>query len=129
MAKKILLIEDDFAIIDIYKTVLSANNFELETIIWGKEALEKIEKIRSKKENKPDLVLLDLILPDMNGIEILKKIKEQEETSNLPVFVLTNYNSQEMEQEAKRLKAEKFIIKTECTPTDLIGVIKKRFKI
>ena len=129
MEKKILLIEDDFAIIDIYKTVLTANNFDLETIIWGKDALEKIERIKIKKENKPDLILLDLILPDMNGIEILKKIKEQEETSDLPVFILTNYNSQEMEQETKKLKAEKFIIKTECTPTELIGILKKKLKL
>ncbi|MDD5606640.1 MAG: response regulator [Candidatus Pacebacteria bacterium] len=129
MEKKILLIEDDFAIIDIYKTVLETNGFDLEVITWGEKALEKIEKVKDRKEPKSDIVLLDLILPDMNGIEILRKIKGQEETKDLPVFILTNYDSKDLAKEAKSLNVEDFILKTDCTPSELIKLIKKKLKL
>jgi len=128
MDKRILLIEDDFAIIDIYKTVLESNNFDLEVITWGEKAIEKIEKVRDKKELKPDIVLLDLILPDMNGIEILRAIRKQEETKGLPVFILTNYDSKEIAKEARELQVEDFILKTSFTPSELIKLIKKRLE-
>ncbi len=126
MEKKILLIEDDFAIIDIYKTVLQSNGFDLEVITWGEKAFEKINQIKQNKEQKPDIILLDLILPDMNGIEILRELRKQESTKEVPVFVLTNYNSKDLEKEAKELKAEHFILKTDCTPTELIKIIKQK---
>jgi DNA-binding response OmpR family regulator len=129
MKRKILLIEDDVNIIDIYKTVLDFNSFDLEIFSWGEKAIEKIKQIEQKKERKPDLVLLDLILPDMNGIDILREIRKNQKTSDVPVFILTNYNSKELETEAYNLKAERFILKTNCTPTELINVIKERFKI
>ncbi len=127
MKKNILLIEDDFAIIDIYRIVLTSNGFNLETINWGEEALKKIKEMKRGEKAKPDLVLLDLILPDMNGIEILKEIKGQEEIKDLPVFILTNYNNKEIEEEAKKLGVDSFILKTDLTPSDLIKIIKKRF--
>lgn len=126
MDKNILLIEDDFAIIDIYKTVLTANGFDLEVITWGEKAFEKIDQIKKDQSKRPNVVLLDLILPDMNGIEILKKLREQEELKSLPVFILTNYDSRDLEKEARELNAEDFILKTNCTPTELIKIIKKK---
>ncbi len=128
MKKNILLIEDDPAIVDIYQTVLEGSGYDLEIFTWGEKALEKIEKIKNKEEKKPDLVLLDLILPDMNGIEILKVIKTQEETKDLPVFILTNYHSKDLEKEANGLEVEKFILKTSFTPSELIKMIEERFK-
>jgi len=127
--KTILLIEDDLAIIDVYKTGLEkTGKFTVETITLGSEAIEKINDINKNKAEKPDLVLLDIILPDINGLQILDDIKNQERTKDLPVFILTNYGSKKFKREGVALKAEKYIIKTECPPSKLSKLIEKRLK-
>jgi DNA-binding response OmpR family regulator len=126
MAKFILLIEDDTAIIDVYKTALEANGFKVEVITMGKDAFEKVERLEKGEEKNPDLVLLDLILPDVNGIEILEAIRKKTATKDIPVYILTNYSDPELEKLGNKLKAEKYVLKTECTPKKLVDMIKER---
>jgi CheY-like chemotaxis protein len=130
MGKKIiLLIEDDLAIIDVYKTGLEkAGKFKVEAITLGSEAIERIKSISENKSKKPDLVLLDIILPDINGIKILESIRNQEKTKDIPVFVLTNYGGKKFKKEGLALNAEEYIIKTDCPPSKLTKLIKKRLK-
>lgn len=85
---KIFLIEDDIDIITILKKILEENNYLVEYITKGEGALEKI------KEFKPDLILLDYILPDTDGIEMLKRIKE--EFTEIPIIILTAYGSEDL---------------------------------
>lgn len=126
--KKILLVEDDLATIDIYEISLKKAGFEVETIKWGAEATEKIKKISQNREIKPDLILLDLILPDINGIEVLREIRKHRETEKIPVFIMTNFSDQKMEKASMELAAEKYLMKTGCTPRELIAIIKNRLK-
>ena len=126
MAKKILLIEDDLPTIDVYETVLKKAGFEIETIRWGEEALNKVRKIKEGKTERPDLVLLDLILPDINGIRVLEEIRNYEETKDIPVFVLTNYADERLEKMGYDLKAEKYLLKTEFNPRELVEIIKEQ---
>ena len=128
MPKTILLIEDDFAIIDVYTIVLESAGFKVETITLGAQALEKMKEIKKGKVKKPDLLLLDLILPDMNGIDILKAMRKEKETKDIAVFVLTNYTDRELEKMGYNLKSEKHLLKTDYTPTQLVKLIKKRLK-
>src|SRR3989338_8027603 len=79
MKNRILLIEDDVETIDLYKLNLEKAGFKLEIIKWGKEALERVEKIGTIGDQKPDLILLDIILPDINGIHVLEKIRDKKE--------------------------------------------------
>ena len=126
MAKKILLIEDDLPTIDVYETVLKKAGFGIETIRWGEEALNKVRKIKEGKTERPDLVLLDLILPDINGIRVLEEIRNYEETKDIPVFVLTNYADERLEKMGYNLKAEKYLLKTEFNPRELVKIIKEQ---
>lgn len=128
MPKTILLIEDDIAIIDVYTTVLEGAGFKVESITLGTQALEKMEEIKKGKAKKPNLLLLDLILPDINGIEILKAMRKEKETKDIAVFVLTNYTDRELEKMGYDLKSEKHLLKTDYTPTQLVKLIKKRLK-
>ena len=125
--KKIFLIEDDAAIIDVYKTAFDLAGINTEVIIWGKQAIEKIRQIQCGNLEKPCLVLLDLILPDINGLEILKEIKQNDKTKDITVFVLSNYTSQDFGQ-ADGIKPEKFILKTSITPTSLVKLIQMQLK-
>ncbi len=81
--KHILCIEDEPEMIDLIRLILSRRGFEVEGAAGGKEGLEKV------RQNPPDLVLLDLMMPDMDGWEVYQQMKATEKTKNIPVIVVT----------------------------------------
>ena len=123
--KKILLIEDDLATIEVYETIFKKAGFDIETIKWGEEALNRVKEIEENKSPKPDVVLLDLILPDINGIGVLKEIRKNEKTKDLLVFILTNYTDVQLEKMGYSLGSERYLLKTDYTPSQLIEIIEK----
>ena len=122
--KKIILVEDDPAIIDIYRTVMRKSHFDVQVLSLGADVLKKIQDISEGAEPLPDVLLLDLILPDMNGVEILNKIRNTPATKSLKVFILTNQENAQ-NQLPEGVKADKIIIKANTSPTDLVEIIKK----
>lgn len=122
--KKIILVEDDPAIIDIYQTVMKKNHFDVDVLSLGADVLKKIQDISEGVEPLPDVLLLDLILPDMNGVEILSKIRNTSATKDMKVFILTNQENAQ-NQLPEGIKADKIIIKANTSPTDLVDIIKK----
>jgi len=126
--QKVLLVEDDSAIIDVYKIAFESIGIDLEVLMLGKEAMNKVDDIQAGKETKPNLVLLDLLLPDINGIEILKKIKENDTSKDITVFILSNYASSEVPK-IDGISPDKFILKADIAPTDLAKLIKQQLKI
>ena len=130
MAKKILLIEDEPMHIEIYEDALKKTGFEVETIDLSYKAIERIKEIKEKKAPKPDLVLVDLVLPDINGLEVLEEMRRYDETRDIPSFILTNYTSHEIKEYGlKELAAEQYIVKIEKTPSQIVEIIKKRLEI
>jgi len=121
--KKILLVEDDSAIIDIYK-IMERAHFEVEVLSLGQEVIKKIKNIESGQEVKPDIILLDLILPDINGIEVLREVRKSSATKDTKVFILTNQESSQV-IELENIKPDMFIVKANITPTQLLELIKK----
>jgi len=126
MKKKIYLVEDDFGITDVYKTGLEAGGFEIEVFETCLKIRERIKELAGGKTKVPDLLLLDLILPECNGIDILRELKSNDATKNIPVFILTNYGSKDLQKIGVKLNSEQFLIKTEITPTQLAETVKKR---
>ena len=124
MKKKVLLIEDDGAIIDVYRTGLEAAGFEVEVIMNGKQAIERL----SKDGDMPDIVFLDLLLPDMNGMEALAQIRKAGKVKDTPILVLTNYSDSELEKMGYDLKTEKHLLKSDYTPSQLAELVKERLK-
>src|SRR3989338_1010216 len=120
--KKILLVEDDSAIIDIYQTMMQKADLAVEVASSGQEVLKKIKNIAAGEAEKPDIILLDLILPDMNGMDILTAIKNNEATKTIKVFILTNQEESKT-QIPGTIKPDKFIIKANITPTQLLETI------
>jgi len=125
MKNKILLIEDDIPTIDLYKLNLERAGFQLEIIKAGNEALERVKKMAGPGGQKPDLILLDIILPDVDGIQILRKIREKEEIREIPVLILTNYSDPKVEEAGSDLNAKGYFIKTNHTPKEIIVKIRK----
>ena len=128
MAQQILLVEDEPQLIDIYTSVFKKGGFKVEVLKYGSDVKEWLKAIREGQKAKPDLLLLDLILPDMNGIEILEEIKKYPQTRDIPCFVSTNYSDSKLEKKCLELKAEMFILKTSYTPRELAELVEKRLK-
>ncbi len=117
--KTILLIEDDPLLIDIYTTKLKKAGFGVEVSTGGEEALSKI------KEEQPDLILLDIVLPRLNGWEILSKIKSEKTSKDLKVVILSNLGQKSEVEKGLGLGAIKYLIKAHYTPSEVVKEIKK----
>jgi len=128
MTKKILLIEDDMATVEVYKTGLEAAGFDVDPITTGAEAIRMLRDLNDNPKNKPDLILLDMILPDLLGIEILKKIRGFENIKDIKVLILSNYTDKELTKKGLLLKTEKYLLKTNYRPSDLVKIVKKELK-
>ena len=122
--KKIFLVEDDVAIIDVYQTMMKKAKFDVRVFNLGEEAIKSIKDIESGEGEKPDIILLDLILPDVDGMEVLKEIRNNNATKGVKVFILTNQENTESRFD-DNVKPDKFIIKANITPTQLVELIKE----
>ncbi len=126
MKKTILFVEDDLPTIDVYKTALEQAGFDVDPILLGQEAIRRMQEVERGEAMKPDLVLLDLLLPDINGVDVLKEIRKHEKTKDIPVFILTNYTDEQLKEKGLLLKAERYLLKTKYTPSNLAELVKKK---
>ena len=114
MQKTVLLVEDDFFIRDLYTRALKMKGVDAQTAVNGEEAVIKYD------ECAPDVVLLDIMLPNLSGIEVLKHIREQSQITNkTPVIMVTNLNTPESMDEAMRFGANEYWVKADKTPMDV----------
>lgn len=110
----ILLAEDDEFIRDIYNRIFTMNGYNVIMASNGIEAMEKLEK------TTPDLILLDIMMPYLNGKDVFKKIKANDKLKDIPIVFLTNVSAQDdLEQELLE-KADKYLIKAHFTPKEVI---------
>ncbi|MBI1866477.1 MAG: response regulator [Candidatus Staskawiczbacteria bacterium] len=124
---KVFLIEDELDIMFLYKSALKAADIDVEGIPTGKEAMEKVKEVQEGKREKPSLVLLDLVLPDINGLDILNALKKNEKTKDIAVFILSNYSSEAL-RNISYIKPDKFFVKAEITPNKLADIVKNQLK-
>ncbi len=122
ISSKILIIEDDKFIRDLLVQKLKKEGFL--TI----EALDGEEGVKVAKAEKPNIILLDLILPGMDGFEVLKILKGDPITSSFPVIILSNLGQKEDKERAIGLGAEDFMIKAHFTPSEIISTIRSVLK-
>ena len=122
---KLLIIEGDVPTIKLFKEIFPMAGFEIEVLDLGKKGVERMKEIREGKKEKPDLILLDLILPDINGIEVLKEARRYPETKNLKIYALTNYSNPETNEELNKEGIDKILIKAQYSLKELIEIIKE----
>lgn len=116
---KILLIDDDDSILNIFSLALKKEGFETVTASTSADGINKA------KSEKPDLILLDQVLPDLSGNETLKELKSQEDTKGIPVIILSNFSQQELVKGAINEGAEDYVFKYQAEPQDIIVKIKE----
>lgn len=118
MADKIAIIEDDAAIAQMYRMKFEAEGYEVETAENGKLGLELAEEMR------PDIILLDLMMPEMPGDEMLQKLRDTDWGKEIKVIILTNMGEQEAPPIIKELGVRRFIVKADMTPRQVAEMVK-----
>ena len=118
----VLIIEDDSYISDMYRIKLESENFEITTAKDGTIGIKILEK------QKPDIILLDVVMPKMDGFDVLKTIKGNLGLKEVPVVLLTNLSQKENVERGFELGADSYIIKAHFTPSEVVKKIKDILK-
>jgi len=124
MANKqtILLVEDDEFLAELYATKLNLEGYEVLIASDGEKGL------KMATDKLPELILLDIILPKMDGFEVLKEMKSKKKTTKIPVILLTNLSQKDEVKKGLELGADDYLIKAHFMPSEVISKIKKVLK-
>jgi DNA-binding response OmpR family regulator/HPt (histidine-containing phosphotransfer) domain-containing protein len=121
MSKKVLIIEDDQLVANIYRNRLAVEGFTVEVANSGEAGLEQLNKF------SPEAVILDLILPNLSGLDVIKKIRSQGQFLKLPIIVFSNTYLSTMVQEAWKAGATKCLSKANCAPKEVVEAVRNVF--
>src|SRR5476649_1859821 len=116
---KLLIIEDDPLMSRMYQKIFTFEKYEVEMAADGEEGLAKVATA------KPTLILCDVMMPKMNGLQVLEKLKADPETKAIPVVMLTNLAGQQDAENALAKGAIKYIIKSEYEPKEVADMVKE----
>lgn len=114
----ILLVEDDRFVSDIYKRKLGSEGYEVVSVSDGRDALQILEG------TSPDAVLLDIMMPIVDGMEVLKRMKGEDRWKKIPVIMLTNLAEKDSIEKSLAMGADGYIIKAHFTPSEVVQKIK-----
>ena len=120
---KVLFIDDDEDLITIFSTALVKEGFETVYSLTGGEGIEKV------KTERPDIILLDQVLPDMAGNDILKTLKADPTTKDIPIILLSNFSQNELVKGAIDQGAIDYLFKYQVEPKDVVSKVKEALKI
>ena len=120
---KVFLIDDDEDLVNIFSATLNKEGFETSYSLTGEDGLARV-----KTEN-PDLILLDQVLPDMSGNDILKSLKADETTKAIPVILLSNFSQEELVKGAINEGAVDYLFKYQVEPKDVVVKVKEALKM
>lgn len=120
--KKILIIEDEKMLREMYRDKLCRENFEVVSVDSAEEGIKIIPK------EKPNLILLDILLPKANGLDFMEWFRKEKKFSAIPIIAFSNYDEPAAKKEALKLGVKDYLIKTNYTPKEIVIKIKKYLK-
>ncbi|MBU1292352.1 response regulator [Patescibacteria group bacterium] len=118
--KKIIIIEDEETLSNLLQRKLIQKGYQVEVAKDGQEGLERI------KANKPDLILLDIVMPKMGGFELMEKVRLDEELKKIPIIIISNSGQPVELDRAKELGVRDWLIKTNFDPQEVVDKVKKQ---
>jgi len=117
--KKVLIIEDEEFILDMYKIKFEQSGYSVEIAHNGEEGLEKIKTL------KPDIVLLDLMMPKMDGYQVLEKVRVDNDIKNTKIHILSNFGQDDEIKKSMAQGADGYLVKSSITPGEIVNYVKK----
>ncbi|MEK7147265.1 MAG: response regulator [Patescibacteria group bacterium] len=121
--EKVLIVDDDKFLLNMYAVKFKNHGFEVETAPGGAEALSKLQN-----DKAPDIIILDLIMPSMDGYEFMAKIREQKLATKATIVVLTNQGQPEDIEKAKKYNIQGYIVKASTIPSEVLEEVMKIHK-
>ncbi|MDP3935217.1 MAG: response regulator [Candidatus Giovannonibacteria bacterium] len=115
---KVLIVDDDAFLLDMYSIKFKESGFLVEIAKNGEEALEKA------KSSNPDVILLDIVMPKMDGFDVLREIKKENIAPNAAIFILTNLGQKEDVDRGLKLGANDYIVKAHFTPSEVVNKVR-----
>lgn len=122
--KSVLIIEDDEFLFDMYKTRFEIDSFNVKVARDGESGLQILGE-----GFKPDIILLDIVMPKMDGVEVLSNIKSMNDCKNIPVIMLTNLGQKEEIDRALKIGAADYFVKANFTPSEVVAKVKNILKM
>jgi len=120
MAKKILLVEDEKTMVNLLEKKLSREGYDVSVARDGEKGLKKLKKVR------PDLILLDIVMPKMDGFGVMEEIIKNKELKNIPIIIISNSGQPVDLVRAKKLGAKDWLVKTEFDPQEVLDKVIKQ---
>ncbi|MDA3840735.1 MAG: response regulator [Patescibacteria group bacterium] len=117
--KKILIVEDDEFLLSMYSTKFEIEGYEVVMASDGEMGVEKAQK------EKPGIILLDIMLPNMDGFDVLKKLKADTTTSAIPVILLTNLSQKQDVEQGLSMGADDYLVKAHFMPSEVVDKINR----
>ncbi len=121
-SKKVLLVEDDRDLIEMYETKFKMEGFEVLKAENGIDALELV------KQEKPIIILLDIVMPELDGFQVLRSLKNDPATKAIPVILLTNLSQESDIKKGVELGAADYLVKANFTPNEVVAKVRKVLK-
>lgn len=115
---KILIVEDEPFLLDMYKMKFKQGGFEVISAIDGEEA------IRAGRREEPNIILLDIMMPKIDGFEVLENLKKNSLTKSIPVLIFSNFSQKEQKEKGIALGAADYFVKTNYTPAQVLEKVK-----
>ncbi len=116
---KICIIEDEKSILELYRTKLEGEHYQVFTASDGLEGMELLKKV------SPHVVLVDLMMPNMTGYELMEKMKADQELRNIPIIILTNFDDTESINKTSHFDADFYLVKAQYSPSDVAHIVKE----
>jgi len=118
---KIFIVEDDPLMSRMYEKAFRLNGYDVELAFDGEEGLKKLKDM----DDKPTVMLLDIMMPKMSGFDVLKELKEEKDLKKIPVIALTNLAGKEDAEKALKLGAKLYLVKSQYDPKEVVEKVKE----
>lgn len=115
--KKICIVDDEPNIVEIYSQALGAQGYQIVSARNGREGLEVMKK------EKPDLALIDIMMPEMDGVELMDAMRSDKELENIPVIVMSNVSDREVYKKVERFNTRFYLVKSLFEPKKVVGIV------
>lgn len=124
----LLFVEDEVDIAELYKTAFEEEGFVVEDVRTGKEAMEKLNGFTQQDAQDHTVMILDILLPDISGMDVLREVRKHESFSKVPVIMFTNYSSDDIRTEIGKYQNTRYLLKMDTTPIQLVEIVKEMLK-
>lgn len=116
-------VEDEPDLVELCRVAFHSAGITMNVSATGEEGITFIKKIINKETQAPDAFILDILLPGVSGMDIMREIRTHAELDNIPIVIFTNYSDVKIKEEIKKTKNAEYILKTDIIPTQLVKIV------